>query len=167
MRLQLLAAIAFTTAAVVSQAEDLMPAEKAYRVEVRQVGSNMFEVDYHMAPGYILYKDRFSLDGLGTSTKSEISLPPAQTKFDTTTQKPVEHYRGSVTVRVAIPLEDPRTGEVGLTAQGCAIDVGVCYPPIRTPLKQATFTGKVAHPAEGTCSAARGKGLGRAVQMAC
>lgn len=126
----LIAAVA--AASVASAAQDLLPPEKAYRVESRQVGQGVVEFDYQIAPGYILYKDRFSAELVGVPGRLEVELPPPQTKLDHVTNHQVDFYRDRVTVRVKLPggQAKPAAGVVA-TAQGCAVEAGVCYPPVK------------------------------------
>jgi len=142
-------AVAVATAATAAQ--DLLPPEKAYRVESRQVGQGVVEFDYQIAPGYILYKERFSAELLGAPGRLELDLPPAQTKFDHVTNHQVDFYRDRVTVRVKLPggQDKPAAGVVA-TAQGCAVEAGVCYPPLRT-----TWTAPSALDVDALMSARR------------
>lgn len=131
-------AVAVATAATAAQ--DLLPPEKAYRVESRQVGQGVVEFDYQIAPGYILYKERFSAELLGAPGRLELDLPPAQTKFDHVTNHQVDFYRDRVTVRVKLPTGQAKPAGVTATAQGCAVEAGVCYPPVKsTWLPQAAI----------------------------
>lgn len=124
--------VAVAAASVVGAAHDLLPPEKAYRVDSRQVGQGVVEFNYQIAPGYILYKDRFSAELVGVPGRLEVELPPAQTKLDHVTNRQVDFYRDRVTVRVKLPGGQAKpAGGVVATAQGCAVEAGVCYPPVK------------------------------------
>lgn len=129
----LILTLAAESVSVAASAQDLLPIEKAYRVESHYVGKSIIEFDYQIAPGYILYKDRFSAELVGMPGRLEVELPPAQNKLDHVTNHQVEFYRDRVTVRVKLPsvLSKPVSGVVA-TAQGCAVEAGVCYPPVKT-----------------------------------
>ncbi len=128
----LIVALAVFVATSAAAGPDLLPPDKAYRVESRQVGQSVVEFDYLIAPGYILYKDRFSAELVGASGRLELELPPAQSKFDQVTKHQIDFYRDRVTVRVKLPAGQTRPTGVTATAQGCAVEAGVCYPPVKS-----------------------------------
>ena len=113
-------------------AKDLLPPDQAYSFSARSLAADMVRVEWRIADGYYLYRDklRFESDqgevGLGTP----VLPPPTETKTDEFFGK-MAIYRGTLTVD--IPLlrgRDDPTSQFTLRAhsQGCA-DVGVCFPP--------------------------------------
>lgn len=142
-------------------AQDLLPPEKAYRVQSRQVGQEVIEFDYQIAPGYILYKDRFRAELIGAPGQLEVELPPAQSKLDRTTKQKIDFYRDRVTVRVKLPPGQTKATRVTATAQGCAVDAGVCYPPVVmtwTPpafLDVESILSRKSHPCPDTAHASK------------
>ena len=115
--------------------QELLPAEKAFRVESKQLSANMVEFTYNIAPGYILYKDRFSVEIDDQAVKSEsLELPKPLTKFDKAQEQNIDFYRDRVTVRVRLQPGKERTSRIVASAQGCATEIGVCYPPVRKTL---------------------------------
>lgn len=119
-------------------AQELLPPEKAFRVEARLVSPTLAEFQYRMAPGYVLYQERFSFSGVGGDVVIDaVELPRAAAGSEGSPPHQVAVYRDSVTVRVRLRAGQGRPGSVVGTAQGCAIDVGVCYPPVKATLALA------------------------------
>lgn len=120
---------------------ELLDPEKAFRFSARLAAVNMVEVRYQIAPGYYMYRDKFSfaIDPAGVKLGAP-QLPTGKIKEDQFFGK-VEVYRDAVTI--LLPLQQDATVPVAtLTAvsQGCA-DVGVCYVPQeqKAELKLAAF----------------------------
>lgn len=112
------------------QAEpDLLPPDEAFRVAARQVEPRVVEIDYIIAPGYHLYRDRFSFAADNSAVKiTSIDLPPSLVKFDKAMGQNMQYYTERLTVRVRLSGANVPVKLV-TKAQGCA-EVGVCYPPI-------------------------------------
>lgn len=114
------------------QAQTFLPPEKAFQAQVSQSGPHALQVDFTLARGVYLYRERLEarLDaGSGASPLMlKWDLPPGQSKHDPTFDKVLEVYHGDVSGTVAVP--DSLHGEHELTVvyQGCA-DAGLCYPP--------------------------------------
>ncbi|MBI3937340.1 MAG: protein-disulfide reductase DsbD, partial [Betaproteobacteria bacterium] len=109
---------------------DLLEPDKAFRLSARLVASNAIEVRYDIAPGYYMYRDKFSFALEPAALKlGAVQLPPGVMKQDEFFGT-VETYRDQVSI--ALPFEPgaDTVSRIMLTAvsQGCA-DVGVCYPP--------------------------------------
>ncbi|MEK7322760.1 MAG: protein-disulfide reductase DsbD domain-containing protein, partial [Pseudomonadota bacterium] len=113
-------------------AKDLLPPDQAYAYSARSVAADMVRVEWRIADGYYLYRDKLRFEsgqtevGLGTP----VLPPPSETKTDEFFGE-MAIYRGTLTVD--IPLlrgRDDRLAQFTLLAhsQGCA-DVGVCFPP--------------------------------------
>ncbi|WP_439099424.1 protein-disulfide reductase DsbD [Ectothiorhodospira mobilis] len=114
----------------VAAAEDLLPPEKAFALQVQPGGDDTVMVHWDIADGYYLYGHGFEF----TSQTSGIQLgeprrPEGKIKEDEFFGQ-VETYRGELDI--VLPLSRaagaPDTLELTLRAQGCA-DAGVCYPP--------------------------------------
>lgn len=107
------------------QAQELLDPEQAFRFSARAVDAQTVELRWEIAPGYYMYRDKFSFavepGALGT-----VDLPPGIVKEDETFGR-VETYRDLFSVR--LPLSGA-SGNITLraTSQGCA-DIGICYPP--------------------------------------
>jgi thiol:disulfide interchange protein len=109
---------------------DLLQPDEAFRVSARWVEPGVVEFQYLIAPGYHLYRDRFSFrtDPASVSVAA-IDLPPALERFDPALGQKTRYYADRVIVRVRLS-EAHRTVRLTATAQGCAAELGVCYPPL-------------------------------------
>ncbi|MBI5925981.1 MAG: protein-disulfide reductase DsbD [Aquabacterium sp.] len=114
------------------QAQTFLPPEKAFQARVSQSGPHALQVDFTLARGVYLYRERLEARLDAGSGASPIllkwDLPPGQSKHDPTFDKVLEVYHGDVSGTVSVP--DSLHGEHELTVvyQGCA-DAGLCYPP--------------------------------------
>jgi thiol:disulfide interchange protein DsbD len=129
MRLCFVFLLLLSCAARASEPELLEP-EKAFRFSARLIDASQLEVRYEIAPGYYLYRDKFSFSSEPAYVAFNASqLPPGKVKQDEFFGA-VQIYRGDV--RFVLPLKV--AGEpvspfiVKAVSQGCA-DLGVCYPP--------------------------------------
>jgi thiol:disulfide interchange protein DsbD len=108
---------------------ELLDPEKAFRFSARLAADNMVEVRYQIAPGYYMYREKFSFAIDPASVKlGAPQLPAGKIKEDQFFGK-VEIYRDALSI--LLPLQHDGAAAVAtLTAvsQGCA-DVGVCYVP--------------------------------------
>ena len=110
---------------------DLLEPDRAFRFSARLKDERSIEVNYLIAPGYYLYRDkfRFALSPAGARL-GEPQLPAGRKHRDEFFGE-VETYRGSLSF--VLPFEAGDAGAGGAltlvaTSQGCA-DVGVCYVP--------------------------------------
>lgn len=101
-------------------AASFLEPEDAFRLNVREQGAGQVELQWKIAPGYYLYRDRIAATGDAALT---LTKPSGETKEDPNFGT-VEVYHDSVNVHVA--AANARTLKV--TWQGCA-DQGLCYPP--------------------------------------
>ena len=143
LRLLAIALMLFAFPASGASPEDLLDPDQAFRFAARALGPDVIEVQYQIAPGYYLYRDKFkfavepaALD-LGAP-----ELPPGKLKKDEFFGE-VQTYRGEV--RIRLPLRN--AGDVGsamviATSQGCA-DAGVCYVPYEQKM-QVSLSGGAA-----------------------
>jgi thiol:disulfide interchange protein DsbD len=127
-----LAVLAFAAwpppARAVSEA-DLLPVDQAYVLTAKAVSRNRIEFSWQIAPGYYLYRHRFSVMPVDSAFKSNpLQIPDGQKHTDEFFGK-VETYRKSVTlVQTGAAATDVDAVSFKVKYQGCA-DVGVCYPP--------------------------------------
>ena len=114
-----------------SLADDFLDPEVAFKVAAKMVEPGVAEVQFTIADGYYLYRERLKF----ASNDAKLGvpdLPKGKVKFDETFQKNVETYRSSLIVRIPVQAATDFTLTVG--RQGCA-DLGLCYPPMETVLK--------------------------------
>lgn len=102
---------------------------EAFRLEVREPGPGQVRLQWTIAPGYYLYRDRIDATGDGAVT---LVKPRGETKDDPNFGT-VEVYHDAVQLDVAAGTA--RT--LNVTWQGCA-DEGLCYPPEK---KTVTLAG--------------------------
>ncbi|MDP1717575.1 MAG: protein-disulfide reductase DsbD N-terminal domain-containing protein, partial [Burkholderiales bacterium] len=121
---------------------DLLEPDKAFRFSAQMAGPNTIEVNYRIAPGYYMYRDKFRF-GIEPAPLilAAPQLPPGKVTKDEFFGD-VEVYRD--TVSILLPLQhDGKVPAAMLTAvsQGCA-DIGVCYVPQeqKAELRLAAFT---------------------------
>ena len=105
-----------------------LPVEEAYKVQV-MVEDNRILLDWAIAPGYYLYRDKFKVTDrtANANTPLPLQLEPGLKKFDEYEGKEVAmFYNGT---RVIVPIE--AAGDemlIKVRSQGCA-DAGLCYAP--------------------------------------
>ena len=108
-------------------ADDLLEPEKAFRLSARALDPTAVEVQFRIADGYYMYRDKFRFAVAGSEAKlGEPQFPPGQRKKDEFFGD-VETYRKQVAVKLPVTGNAEKL-QLEVTSQGCA-DVGVCYPP--------------------------------------
>ena len=116
---------ALATSPCYGQQRALSP-DQAFRIQSTQLDPNAVVFKFTMQPGYILYHDRFAFSGADIE---RVDLPDPESKFDPVLGKTVLFYRGTVSARVLLRPTPSRSLLVA-SAQGCAQDIGVCYPQV-------------------------------------
>jgi thiol:disulfide interchange protein DsbD len=99
--------------------------DAAFRMSARMLDPRTVAVQYEIADGYYMYRERFAFAASG-ATLGKPAIPVGKVKFDETFQKDVETHRGSVTI--TIPVSTAGMFTLTVTSQGCA-DAGLCYAP--------------------------------------
>jgi thiol:disulfide interchange protein DsbD len=132
---RLLAAIVLTLAALPAAGQrfgefELLEPEKAFRISARALDERNVEVEFKIAHGYYMYRDRFSFATESGTPLAEVQIPRGKIKEDQFFGK-TETFRDLVRIRVPISPETAQKGVVNLkvTSQGCS-DKGVCYTPL-------------------------------------
>jgi len=127
----------FGLVAAPSHAEDdFLPPEKAFRVSAHLLDAKSIEVNFEIAEGYYLYREKLVFKAEGASL-GESDIPRGKVKFDPNFEKNVETLRNQLIVR--IPVES--SGKFTLTVgnQGCS-DKGLCYAPMETSFQLSKLT---------------------------
>ena len=119
------------------KSEELLDPEKAFRISARALDERNVEVEFRIADGYYMYRDRFSFATESGKPLADVEIPrgtPKEDQFFGNT----ETFRRLVRIRVPISAEDAAKGSVNLkvTSQGCA-DIGVCYTPLGQTVRVA------------------------------
>jgi thiol:disulfide interchange protein DsbD len=115
---------------------DLLRPEEAFKASASAQGGQTIEVRFEIAEGYYLYRDKFRFsveaDAFNGVRLGQALFPKGETIADETFGD-VEVYYREVSIR--LPVERNSSGALPLilqlTSQGCAAEVGVCYPPYK------------------------------------
>jgi thioredoxin:protein disulfide reductase len=114
---------------------ELLDPEKAFRISARALDERNVEVEFSIADGYYMYRERFSFATESGRRLADVEIPRGTPKEDQFFGK-TETFRRLVRIRVPISAEDVAKGSVNLkvTSQGCA-DIGVCYTPLEQTVR--------------------------------
>jgi thiol:disulfide interchange protein DsbD len=127
----LLALLAATAALALGADEELLEPEKAFQFDARSESADSLIAEWTIAPGYYLYRDKFSFvsETPGVAL-GEPHIPSGQVKHDEFFGE-VEIFRNRIRIEVPIALRSASADaiELKVVSQGCA-DLGVCYPPL-------------------------------------
>jgi thiol:disulfide interchange protein DsbD len=125
---RLLAALLLACFAVAPAAQaddDFLPPDQAFKFSAHMADEHTIVVNYAIADGYYMYRERFHFSANGAKLGEPV-IPPGKIKFDDTFQKNVETYHNGIEIRIPVEATGPFT--LNATGQGCA-DKGLCYPP--------------------------------------
>ncbi len=126
----MLAVAAGNASAQLFAPQGILEPEKAFRISARALDEHHVEIEFKIAEGYYLYRDRFSLATESGKPLAEVEIPRGKVKEDQFFGKS-ETFRDLVRIRVAVSTEDAARGTMKLkvTSQGCS-DQGLCYLPL-------------------------------------
>lgn len=108
------------------QDNEFLPVEQAFIFDFRQSG-NQLELNWTIADGYYLYKDKIKLAGIAVSF-SHPTMPTGEAHEDEYFGK-TEVFRQKLSLTVPLTDIDPKDAVLKVRFQGCA-DAGLCYPPV-------------------------------------
>lgn len=111
----------FATSAF-SQNEFLDP-EEAFRLESSRGAGDEVVLNWQIAEGYYLYRERIEAQRMPQATSASLQTPPGESKDDPNFGV-MEVYHG----QARAVLAPAGNGILRVTWQGCA-DAGLCYPP--------------------------------------
>ena len=114
-------------------AQDFLDPEKAFVLHAQMISADKISLRFKIAPGYYMYRERFSFELDTTHVKlGEPKMPIGQVKFDQTFNKEMELYFTDAVIELPITAwpSNIASQSFKLTAngQGCA-QAGLCYPP--------------------------------------
>lgn len=132
----------FAFAGHATAADDFLDPEKAFAVTASRQDDQTVSLRFDIAPGYMMYRERFAFEAAVGTGVLKADLPAGKTKFDETFQKDVETYRDTVTVPVGV-TQAAAPFVLNVTSQGCA-DQGLCYPPEVRSFQVDVANGAVA-----------------------
>jgi thiol:disulfide interchange protein DsbD len=115
--------------------DELLDPEKAFRISARALDRRSVEVEFRIAEGYYLYRDRFSFATASGRPLADVEIPRGTPKEDPFFGR-TQTFRKGVRIRVPVSAQEAAKGSVDLkvTSQGCA-DVGVCYLPLEQTVR--------------------------------
>lgn len=108
---------------------ELLDPKDAFRLTAKALDKHTAEVEFRIAPGYYLYRDRFRFETASGKVIADAVLPSGKIKEDQFFGR-TETYRDHVSIKVPLTDADLAKQRVKLkvVSQGCA-DAGVCYIP--------------------------------------
>lgn len=123
----------FSSFRVKADGDGFLDPQKAFVLKSAEVTtSNVISLDFKIADGYYMYRERFSFKSDSDAIKlGDAIFPQGKVKFDPTFNKDMELYFNAVKIEVPINSDGPKSDQVLITiqGQGCA-DAGLCYPPM-------------------------------------
>jgi len=128
--LSLVAVPAFAQLKLGASADELLEPEKAFQFSARALDAKAIEVNFVIADGYYMYRDkfRFAVDGPPGVTLGAPEMPTGIRKKDEFFGE-IETYRKQVSIRIPVEAGTARALQLAVRSQGCA-DIGVCYVPM-------------------------------------
>jgi len=131
--------------------QDLLEPEKAFRFSARALDAKAVEVQYAIADGYYLYRERFKF----AAENARLGKPEFPVGVRKTDQffGDTETYRKEVRIRVPVEAGAGDPLKLVVTSQGCA-DIGVCYVPIESTATLRLASLAAEAPAAGVSLAA-------------
>ena len=126
-----------STAPGFARADDFLDPAVAFKVDAKMVSQDKLKIEFTIAKGYYLYRERFKFAAEGAELGS-FEIPRGKIKYDETFEKDVETYHNSLIVE--IPVKAKSDFKLKLTQQGCA-DAGLCYPPMDLVLPISVLAG--------------------------
>jgi len=138
----MIAALPASAQLVPAPKTELLDPEKAFRISARALDERNVEVEFKIADGYYMYRDRFTFATESGKRLADVEIPRGTPKEDQFFGK-TETFRHLVRIRVPVTPQDTAKGSVNLkvTSQGCA-DIGVCYVPLEQTVRVALSRGK-------------------------
>ena len=114
-------------------AQDFLDPEKAFVLRAQMVSADKISLRFKIAPGYYMYRERFSFELDTTHVKlGEPKMPTGRVKFDQTFNKEMELYFTDAVIELPISAWPsniaPESFKLTVNGQGCA-EAGLCYPP--------------------------------------
>ena len=132
--------------------DGLLEPEKAFRISARAIDERNVEVEFKIAEGYYMYRDRFSFATESGEPLGEAEIPRGVLKVDPFFGK-TETFRDLVRIRVPVSPQEMAKGSLNLkvTSQGCS-DKGVCYVPLEQTVRVSLPSAGDAAPRTATAA---------------
>lgn len=126
------------------QVVDFLPIDQAYQAAVF-FSEGKLKVDWQIADGYYLYKDRFKFQQHENTGAEPLSAEFEVGKriFDQVFEKELEVYYHNTRIKLENQNTDSEQYRLAVEFQGCA-DAGLCYPPHTLWYTINTASGKIS-----------------------
>lgn len=115
-------------------AQEFLATEQAFELEAVGLEDGQARLQWRIAPGYYLYRERFAVSALPSGQSLQPTLPPGERKDDPNFGV-MEVYHGSVVMQ----LDAAGAQALRVTWQGCA-EAGLCFPPQTRTVQLAAAT---------------------------
>lgn len=114
-----------------SSGDEFLPVERAFTFNTRADGPDKILLNWTIAPGYYLYRDRIKVAAAAEgATLGKPEMPEGITKVDEFFGKQVIYHDALIAhVGVAHGSAAAQVVSIKVTYQGCA-EAGLCYPPV-------------------------------------
>jgi len=119
--------LASINASALTQGE-LLANKDAFQVSTETVDNQLIEVEWKIADGYYLYKDKVKWTINGADV-DDVQFPMAITHNDPAFGEK-EIYRNRLILELPVTVTQSPV-KLDITSQGCA-DAGICYPPLKS-----------------------------------
>ncbi len=108
---------------------EFLPIDEAYKAKVQYRDGKVL-IDWEIADGYYLYKDRFKFQQWHNDQANalEAKLERGKRIFDQVFEKELEVFYHSTQIQLQTSAADNNRYQIAVEFQGCA-DAGLCYPP--------------------------------------
>lgn len=125
----LITAVFFIASSARAAAPEILDPAVAFKFSAKVVSDSSVEINYDIAPGYYLYREKFAFASESANVKlSDAQIPNGEVKNDAFFGRS-ETLRGQVRVVISYTRDGtPSDWRLNATSQGCA-DLGVCFPP--------------------------------------
>ncbi len=105
----------------------LLEPDQAFRYQLNPIDAKTLQVNFKVAPGYYLYRDRIIFK-LKQQKLSSVEFPSGEFKQDPNFGR-MEVYHHDFSVKLNLPFAPSQIEQLQLSYQGCS-EQGVCYAPI-------------------------------------
>lgn len=109
---------------------EFLPVEEAYQL-LPSVASDRVLLDWTIAPGYFLYRERMKIEATTSDGKPlsiMLAMRTGESKYDEYFERDTEIYHQQTQVVVTFATPPAQTFTLAVESQGCA-EAGLCYPP--------------------------------------
>ncbi|CAN5738051.1 protein-disulfide reductase DsbD [soil metagenome] len=107
-------------------AEDFLPPQKAFDLVATADSAGTVKLNWKIAPGYYLYRERLKLHGKAGAAP-ELLTPAGDSNFDANFNRTMEVYHHQLELSLE-PGQFKQNKALVIEYQGCA-EKGLCYPP--------------------------------------